>query len=176
MRAGTSIPALWETGISQTVSEIRRISFGTDTVRLPPSALRQLYRGVLRDWLPPKKLLPDPVSGELVRDAAAPVPFPLGPEDRLLLRFLRPRETRAVFPAQHLHPPPDHLDVQVLRERVEGHPDPEPPREGDLLLHGLPVVDLSTRHHRAAVIALVLGRSEEHTSELQSRPHLVCRL
>ena len=39
-RAGTSIPALWETGISQTVSEIRRISFGTDTVRLLPSALR----------------------------------------------------------------------------------------------------------------------------------------
>ena len=39
MRAGTSIPALWETGISHTVSEIRRISFGTDTVLLPPSAL-----------------------------------------------------------------------------------------------------------------------------------------
>src|SRR3989442_3613080 len=25
-------------------------------------------------------------------------------------------------------------------------------------------------------IALICGRSEEHTSELQSRPHLVCRL
>src|SRR3989442_9904857 len=27
-----------------------------------------------------------------------------------------------------------------------------------------------------AAAALHLGRSEEHTSELQSRPHLVCRL
>src|SRR3989442_7561108 len=27
-----------------------------------------------------------------------------------------------------------------------------------------------------AAVALVAGRSEEHTSELQSRPHLVCRL
>src|SRR3989442_10587883 len=27
-----------------------------------------------------------------------------------------------------------------------------------------------------AVVALWFGRSEEHTSELQSRPHLVCRL
>src|SRR3989442_5607043 len=25
-------------------------------------------------------------------------------------------------------------------------------------------------------LVLILGRSEEHTSELQSRPHLVCRL
>src|SRR5690554_7772667 len=25
-------------------------------------------------------------------------------------------------------------------------------------------------------LSLMLGRSEEHTSELQSRPHLVCRL
>src|SRR3989442_11269068 len=30
-------------------------------------------------------------------------------------------------------------------------------------------------HHRGG-IARELGRSEEHTSELQSRPHLVCRL
>src|SRR6266498_5364205 len=29
---------------------------------------------------------------------------------------------------------------------------------------------------RAPVLGVNLGRSEEHTSELQSRPHLVCRL
>src|SRR5215813_4047645 len=29
---------------------------------------------------------------------------------------------------------------------------------------------------KAAEVADKLGRSEEHTSELQSRPHLVCRL
>src|SRR5690554_7036857 len=28
----------------------------------------------------------------------------------------------------------------------------------------------------AAEVAVLHGRSEEHTSELQSRPHLVCRL
>src|SRR3989442_1839371 len=30
--------------------------------------------------------------------------------------------------------------------------------------------------HLADVVHAVAGRSEEHTSELQSRPHLVCRL
>src|SRR2546429_3581687 len=33
-----------------------------------------------------------------------------------------------------------------------------------------------TRRHRAVRGAPVIGRSEEHTSELQSRLHLVCRL
>src|SRR5512141_1408090 len=157
MRAGTSIPALWETGISQTVSEIRTISIGTGTAHLPPAVLPQLYREVLRDRFPPQQLLPDPVTGELVSDAAAPVPFPLGPEDRLVPRLLRPREAGVVFPAHLLHPSPDHLEVQVLRERVEGDPDSEPSREGDLFLHGLPVVDLPSRHHRAAVVAVVRG-------------------
>src|SRR5690554_7538472 len=35
--------------------------------------------------------------------------------------------------------------------------------------------DLSLRVPRHRVTAFI-GRSEEHTSELQSRPHLVCRL
>src|SRR3989442_4546984 len=30
--------------------------------------------------------------------------------------------------------------------------------------------------HRNEVVLATKGRSEEHTSELQSRPHLVCRL
>src|SRR5690554_7280585 len=30
--------------------------------------------------------------------------------------------------------------------------------------------------HVAGTVALNIARSEEHTSELQSRPHLVCRL
>src|SRR5690554_7465990 len=38
-----------------------------------------------------------------------------------------------------------------------------------LMLYGLPLVTL-------AVAAMLGQRSEEHTSELQSRPHLVCRL
>src|SRR5690554_7096883 len=32
------------------------------------------------------------------------------------------------------------------------------------------------KHHRGVVVHPVHPRSEEHTSELQSRPHLVCRL
>src|SRR5256884_6245951 len=41
------------------------------------------------------------------------------------------------------------------------------------VMHGLrwPEVTLSY-----VVVALAIGRSEEHTSELQSRLHLVCRL
>src|SRR5215813_4751528 len=33
-----------------------------------------------------------------------------------------------------------------------------------------------TRWSTVAISSLLDGRSEEHTSELQSRPHLVCRL
>src|SRR6266498_1293085 len=54
-----------------------------------------------------------------------------------------------------------------------------------LSLHdALPILATSTRAGRsrkesnplAPVMLLCLSRSEEHTSELQSRPHLVCRL
>src|SRR3989339_1282903 len=81
MRAGTSIPGLWETGISQTVSEMRMISLGTGTARLPPAVLHLLYRGALPDRFSPQQLLSDPVAGELIRDAAAPGPPSPGPED-----------------------------------------------------------------------------------------------
>src|SRR3989442_8718062 len=37
-------------------------------------------------------------------------------------------------------------------------------------------VDAGMRLGRVAGAHLAAGRSEEHTSELQSRPHLVCRL
>src|SRR3989442_11753781 len=45
---------------------------------------------------------------------------------------------------------------------------------------GLPVVALAAlgalASERRRLVLWVGGRSEEHTSELQSRPHLVCRL
>src|SRR3989442_10006421 len=44
---------------------------------------------------------------------------------------------------------------------------------------GDPVVQIGperTRFHLLLQVRSVLPRSEEHTSELQSRPHLVCRL
>src|SRR5207253_8732248 len=43
--------------------------------------------------------------------------------------------------------------------------DPAPPNEAAKLAH-----------HSVSIPMLVAGRSEEHTSELQSRGHLVCRL
>src|SRR3989442_2198780 len=56
-------------------------------------------------------------------------------------------------------------------------------RQSGLQSHGAPRSGRGDRHHhhreRAGVrLLLALGdaRSEEHTSELQSRPHLVCRL
>src|SRR3989442_8398564 len=65
----------------------------------------------------------------------------------------------------------------------------EPPGEGqvDVLLVHHQTVQLHHRHvrrHRVEAVAMVeldrlvvyQKRSEEHTSELQSRPHLVCRL
>src|SRR5439155_11848336 len=63
------------------------------------------------------------------------------------------------------------LDVEadeLLLPGLEGH---TPPQRGE---HGLPA-----RPHVAGAYALRDlggGRSEEHTSELQSRGHLVCRL
>src|SRR5215510_15271070 len=39
-----------------------------------------------------------------------------------------------------------------------------------------PVPGRSLQHRRRRPVVAELGRSEEHTSELQSRGHLVCRL
>src|SRR5436305_8628312 len=48
------------------------------------------------------------------------------------------------------------------------------PCEDLVLLH---LVGLEARRHLEGLDRVVrVGRSEEHTSELQSRPHLVCRL
>src|SRR2546429_5417170 len=38
------------------------------------------------------------------------------------------------------------------------------------------LIDTSARHQRIAIFGRPANRSEEHTSELQSRLHLVCRL
>src|SRR3989442_6427844 len=57
------------------------------------------------------------------------------------------------------------LDARVPRRRAGADPEPETVEAGEIL-HDLP------EDRRRAVG----GRSEEHTSELQSRPHLVCRL
>src|SRR3989442_7130686 len=48
--------------------------------------------------------------------------------------------------------------------------DPGSEHAVDRLVVGLPA------GQQRRVAELLVGRSEEHTSELQSRPHLVCRL
>src|SRR3989442_11016479 len=64
-------------------------------------------------------------------------------------------------------------DVRLGEEyvHVPGHPS----RHG---VDGEPDVDAALREGivELADLVLRLRRSEEHTSELQSRPHLVCRL
>src|SRR5690554_4206646 len=49
---------------------------------------------------------------------------------------------------------------------LDGHPMAKQGRAGSALLMAM----------IASFIGATIGRSEEHTSELQSRPHLVCRL
>src|SRR3712207_8240640 len=62
----------------------------------------------------------------------------------------------------------------VLLERLPG-----PQRLGELGLVGLlelRLVDVVLRHQLLGAPPVPLDRSEEHTSELQSRQYLVCRL
>src|SRR2546422_8555886 len=67
---------------------------------------------------------------------------------------------RGVVLELHDHPPPGHREVRVMVRRL-----------GD-------VADRVHQHQRGrpTVRLVVAPRSEEHTSELQSRLHLVCRL
>src|SRR6266699_4171488 len=58
-----------------------------------------------------------------------------------------------------------HLEGHLLAPLLE--PDPPPFPHVALLVSG---------GHTLLIEVTALGRSEEHTSELQSRPHLVCRL
>src|SRR5690554_3557849 len=46
---------------------------------------------------------------------------------------------------------------------------------GYLLVHGVPVEETAAGRDPTAPVRFSRVRSEEHTSELQSRPHLVCR-
>src|SRR5690606_40989085 len=64
----------------------------------------------------------------------------------------------------------DNPDINVL---IEGHTD-NVPYSGNGTLKGN--WDLSTKRATAIVEILRENRSEEHTSELQSRENLVCRL
>src|SRR3712207_7690796 len=63
-----------------------------------------------------------------------------------------------------------------------GEPGPGDPVVGPARAHGFGnqapdrVAEIAIDHDRVRGEALAAGRSEEHTSELQSRQYLVCRL
>src|SRR3712207_9007407 len=82
-------------------------------------------------------------------------------------------------PEIHPLPLPDALPVGG-RGGPAGGPDARGSLMARPLLHGTRPRELLDRLALAAAFALgvlgSVGRSEEHTSELQSRPYLVCRL
>src|SRR3989442_10043991 len=64
------------------------------------------------------------------------------------------------------------LDDTATRLRIELRCSPHPSRPGAVMILVLGVWAFV----RALLVNSATVRSEEHTSELQSRPHLVCRL
>src|SRR2546422_7914226 len=69
------------------------------------------------------------------------------------------------------------LDVEIDLTRRDGLMTHERATEVEAPLHGEPRAPLDLlRHDLAQQIGLGEVRSEEHTSELQSRLHIVCRL
>src|SRR5437660_6913296 len=52
----------------------------------------------------------------------------------------------------------------------------QPPNSGEIRVNGKPVTIANPRDAKKYNIETIYQRSEEHTSELQSRGHLVCRL
>src|SRR5690554_7470937 len=70
------------------------------------------------------------------------------------------------------------LDYTLFWHRLGKHLES---RSADALLQEFSITDVQQKDDFSAWFtrwqkALDTGRSEEHTSELQSRPHLVCRL
>src|SRR3989442_8130144 len=63
-------------------------------------------------------------------------------------------------------------EIAALKpERIVISPGPGVPQEA-----GISVELIRRFAGKIPILGVCLGRSEEHTSELQSRPHLVCRL
>src|SRR5687768_18141296 len=88
-----------------------------------------------------------------------------------------PRST--LFPYTTLFRSDPRVGVAVVAQRVELLPAVPAGAAGDEGVDDHPLADLALPHTRADLDDLtheLVARSEEHTSELQSRLHLVCRL
>src|SRR5712692_11393762 len=116
-------------------------------------------------------------------DTSITVPYPLValksmvvfPRTRITLSMLREKSIRAVEEAM-MHPRRVLITASQLDSEIE---DPEPK---DIYAFGT-LVEITTMHRQQDGSFQVLfnglrrvHRSEEHTSELQSQFHLVCRL
>src|SRR5687767_15392618 len=86
--------------------------------------------------------------------------------------MIRPPPRSTLFPYTTLFRSPDAGDRGESEEHPPGHTAVDAHRPGGRRLDQRDVAD---RHHDAVSVEM-LGRSEEHTSELQSLAYLVCRL
>src|SRR2546429_7329084 len=90
-------------------------------------------------------------------------------------RSFRPPPQRRAAP-----PPPAGLRPRPARRRVQPHHRPCRQHPRAVRRVGVPaqrhVARIQRRHRDVARVGCGQRRSEEHTSELQSRLHLVCRL
>src|SRR2546422_3481799 len=70
------------------------------------------------------------------------------------------------------------LDRRLLQRKSHQRDFADRRQHGKALAHAHPVIQAGDRQHGSEVALLIVTRkrSEEHTSELQSRLHLVCRL
>src|SRR5439155_9425533 len=102
----------------------------------------------------------------------------------LLFLSIRPHHCSTLFPYTTLFRSLRDFDRTVSiafldPERVS--PTPEVLLQGDVVRHGRPrcpygIMDSHKERESCVTDDVALERSEEHTSELQSRGHLVCRL
>src|SRR5271157_1774479 len=94
-----------------------------------------------------------------------------------VLRFFRStRRTEYVSRIDHFfsdHEPFAYLRIQQMREALRRQSQNKKVHLlKSILHHGFCAIDLPRKSPRHRSLS---ERSEEHTSELQSRPHLVCR-
>src|SRR5690625_6850117 len=81
--------------------------------------------------------------------------------------MIRPRHKSTLFPYTTLFRSYKAVNIQKLLDFIEAGKLTEDVKLSDLVETGIVYKN---------DLVKILGRSEEHTSELQSRGHLVCRL
>src|SRR5574342_1073386 len=112
-------------------------------------------------------------------DSSSFVVAELGPQLEGVLAVEQVRgEGHAVgFGGRLLLPPSAAVTELVARFRPFGYPPFLQAGQGLTWVRALPFVDVEVPSRpRTNIILFLLTRSEEHTSELQSPPDLVCRL